>query len=110
MKKMYTVREVCEVLGVARERIYGRIKAGKVKATKVTPDGKTKHHYLISEREFQKLLKNRLELYVEEKLDILKELHISPTPWQVEHMRECKSEFDIDAFYHDILTGKARTE
>ena len=110
MEKMYSTREVCELLGVSRERIYGRIKAGKIKATKVTPDGKTKHRYMISESEFQKLLKNRLELYVEEKLDILKELHIEPTPWQVKHLRECKSEFDIDAFYHDIITCKARTE
>lgn len=46
--------------------------------------------------------------YIKEKLAILDELMIKLTWRQVEHLWDCKTEFEVDAFYHDIITGNCR--
>lgn len=49
-----------------------------------------------------------LKEYIKEKLAVLDELCIKITYRQLEHLYECKTEFEVDAYYHDIITGKAR--
>lgn len=49
-----------------------------------------------------------LEEYIKEKLAVLDELMIKLTWRQVDHLWSCKTEFEVDAFYHDIITGNTR--
>ena len=51
---------------------------------------------------------SELDKYIQEKLAILEELQIELTWRQRNHLMNCETEFAVDAFYHDIITGKCR--
>lgn len=47
-----------------------------------------------------------MEEYIKEKLRVLKELHIELTWRQLEYIWSLKTEFDVDAFAHDVIMGR----
>lgn len=111
-ERLYTVAEVAARLNITHIHACDLIRRGLIKGTKRACENGNKKlgRWVVSESDLQQYLKTDLKLYVKEKLKVLKQLRIKLTPWQLDHLYDCKTEFDVDAFYHDILTGKARTE
>ena len=47
-----------------------------------------------------------LKVYVRNKIKVLKELDITLSDYQIEHMKSLKNEIQIDNYAHDIITKK----
>ena len=52
--------------------------------------------------------KTDIAMYVKEKVKILKQLCIKVTHTQIAYMLSRKTEFDVDAFAHDLILGRSR--
>lgn len=46
--------------------------------------------------------------YIKEKLHLLDELEIKLTVRQLNHLWELNTEFDVDAFAHDLIMGTTK--
>lgn len=46
--------------------------------------------------------------YIRKKLKVLKQLYIELSEAQLNYMKSLKTEFDVDAFAHDLIMGRAR--
>ena len=47
-----------------------------------------------------------LKAHIRNKIKVLKELNITLTDEQIEHMKSLKNEIQIDNYAHDIITKK----
>lgn len=109
-ERLYTTAELSEILHIPQVNVVELIRNKHLKADKqlYTVGAHTRKRYVITESAFNEYLSKKLDIHIKEKLKVLKQLKIELTYNQLEHMRECKTEFEIDAFYHDIITGKTR--
>lgn len=103
--RLYTIREVADILDLTVKYTRDLIRKEKIPAVRSDRPGRP---LVITEEGLRKLKRRSLDKYIDEKLDILKELCIELTYNQLTHLRECKTEFEVDAFYHDIITRKTR--
>ena len=108
MNKPYTTSDIAAMYHVEVNAVCEWIHKGLLEATKGSKPGTNAKVWLITESSLRKFQRKQLDKYIDEKLEILKELHIEPTWRQMEHLRRCETEFAVDAFYHDLITGKTR--
>ena len=108
MSRLYTVREVATMFNVSEDTIREMIRKKQIEATKGKKYGVNGRLWLISDKGIRDYKRKLLDKYIDEKLDILDQLQIKLTWRQLEHLRSCKTEFEVDAFYHDLITGKSR--
>lgn len=117
MKNNYTVRDISEMLGVSTTCVRDWLYAGKLQCHK-TDD----RHVYVSKGALDAFLdkhpkykarhakKNEHDLYIEEKLQVLEELHIYPTGSQIKYMKTLETDVQIDNFAHDLILGKAKVQ
>lgn len=120
-EKIYKSAEIAEALGVSQRTIQNWVTEGKLLGRFV---GDRKKKLMISESDLKRFLEKNprykeiwhdpmmrqaphdIRVYIQEKLQILRELHIVLTTNQTVYLWSLRREFDIDAFVHDVITGK----
>lgn len=121
MEKEYKSIEVANGLGVSQTTVRQWVNAGKLKGY-VKYEGKKV--LMIPDSELKKFLNDNpryremwfnptireadhtMKKYIQEKLKALRELDISLTPNQLTYIWSRKTEFDVDAFAHDLIKGR----
>lgn len=120
-EKIYKSAEIAEALGVSQRTIRNWVTKGELVGYFT---GDAKKRLFISEPELKKFLNKNpkykeiwdnplmrqapysIKVYIQEKFSILRELQIELTKNQAQHLWSLRTEFDIDAFVHDLITGK----
>lgn len=121
--KTYKSQEVAEMLGVTQSTVRKWVTAGELTARFAD---ERKRRLVITESDLKKFLDKNpkykavwdnpmmrqapydMKVYIKEKLAILRELCIVLTTNQLIYLWSLKTEFAVDAFIHDVITGKAR--
>lgn len=122
--KMYKSKEIAEALGVTQPTIRKWVSDGRLVGNLV---GDRRKALMISESDLKKFLDENprykaiwdypiirevphdIKVYIRDWLKILDELYIVLTTDQTLHLWSLRSEFAIDSFLHDVITGKAKT-
>ena len=105
MNRLYTIKEAADILGLTVDYTRDLIRKMQIPTVRLKRNGRP---MAITNDSILKLKRRTLDEYIKEKLRILKELHIELTWRQLDHLRGCNTEFEVDAYYHDIITGKTR--
>lgn len=108
--RFYTTAEVAQILHITHMHALELVRNGTLKGEKrkCATGNTTLGRWFVPESELRKYQRKDLDKYIKEKLKILKQLRIKLTPDQLEHMKSRNTEFEVDAFHHDIITGKTR--
>lgn len=117
MKTYYTVQNIAEMLGVTGSCVRGWIHAGRLRRD-ATEDRRTRitqtalESFLDRNPKYKTryMQKGILNQYLEEKLQVLEELHIYPTGSQIKYMKTLETDVQIDNFAHDLILGKAKVQ
>lgn len=118
-EKIYKSSEIAEALGVTQITTRAWVTKGELVGYFVKT-GKKKTLF-IKESELKRFLEKKprykdiwenpimrqapyaIKVYINERLAVLRELHIDLTTEQMLHLWSLRTEFDIDAFLHDVI-------